>query len=235
MAEATRASRPGAIRALPEFSRRIEVRRPQLPPAAPRTPQPNVPADAGFQTPPLQRQTSDATGTPADPPLPRLAHNANRLDRDPLPVVPVPAPISSDAEELPQSPVDLAVLASRIRAFNLTLAEIESELSGPGPFRAERLALLIDQVDRLFHGRRLSQLYYDALTPRQKQRVDSFASADLTLNLLDQRLFEAQVTLMDDNPERDQRPRQWEIEQLRSLSERVKSWTFFRTPESAQP
>ena len=152
-----------------------------------------------------------------------------------MPVVPAPVAAAPDAPESSTSPVDLAVLASRIRAFNLTLAEIESELSGPGPLRVERLAMLIDQVDRLFRGRRLSQLYYDALTPRQKQRVDPFASAELTLNLLDQRLFEAQVTLMDDHPEPDRQPQQSDIEQLRSLSDRVKSWTSFRHPESVTP
>jgi hypothetical protein len=124
--------------------------------------------------------------------------------------------------------VDLAVLGSRIRSYNLTLAEIETELSQPGPWPVERLTTVIDQIERLFGRRHLSQIYYDALTPQQRQRVQNFASVDLTLALLDQRLFEAQVALMDANLELDPVFGQHELSQIRSLSEKVRNWTVFR-------
>jgi hypothetical protein len=87
---------------------------------------------------------------------------------------------------------------------------------------------MIDQIERLFGRRHLSQIYYDALTIDQRQQVLNFASVELTLALLDQRLFEAQVALMDTNLELDPAYGQRELNQLRSLSERVKDWTVLR-------
>ncbi len=184
-----------------------------------------------------QRALAGSQPTPADPPPPRVVL---RVDPQRLAsTLPEKSPAVTPFEraEVTVSPqwnpdgapdVDLAVLASRIRAFNLTWSEIESELSQPGPWPVERLKLLMDQVDQLLGRRRVSQLYLNALSPLQQQQVNRLVSTDHTFHLLDQRLFEAQVALMDSQSRIDPSLSQQEMNQLHSLSERVKTWSDLR-------
>jgi hypothetical protein len=175
------------------------------------------------------RPAQGVTLTPTDPPLPPLHRRSHPLTTGPATFAPSPSSATSVTEKIPVSPVDLAVLTSRIRSFNLTLSEIEGELSQPGPWRVEQLALLIDQVECLFGRRQLSQLYYDALTPQQQLLVEGFTPADPALALLDQRLFEVRVALMDANLGPNPPASQGDLKQLRSLSERIKSWSLPET------
>ena len=94
--------------------------------------------------------------------------------------------------------IDLAVLAARIRASNLRLAEIDSELSENGLWDVERLRPLVDRFDRMLSGRRLSELYFEALSQSERQRVTTLKPMQPTINLLAQRLFEARVAVAED-------------------------------------
>jgi len=94
--------------------------------------------------------------------------------------------------------IDLAVLAARIRASNLRLAEIDSELSENGFWDAKRLRPLVDRFDRMLSGRRLSKLYFEALSQSEQQRVTTLKPIQPTINLLAQRLFEARVAVAED-------------------------------------
>lgn len=94
--------------------------------------------------------------------------------------------------------IDLAVLAARIRASNLRLAEIDSELSENGLWDARRLRPLVDRFDRMLSGRRLSELYFEALSQSERQRVTTLKPMQPTINLLAQRLFEARVAVAED-------------------------------------
>ena len=94
--------------------------------------------------------------------------------------------------------IDLAVLAARIRASNLRLAEIDSELSENGLWDVERLRPLVDRFDRMLSGRRLSELYFEALSQSERQRVTTLKPLQPTINLLAQRLFEARVAVAED-------------------------------------
>ncbi len=233
--QATRASGQSSESLLPEyhpFGDSTSVTRSPSAAPAPMATEPPVRPRPEVKLPP--RHPGSERILPPELPLTNPERNRQRPELTApkvvmTPTAPPEGPDPSPPQNQPSSsPVDLAVLGSRIRAFNLTLAEIESELSQPGPWPVDRLTNMIDQIERLFGRRHLSQIYYDALTADQRQHVLDFAPVELTLALLDQRLFEAQVALMDTNLELDPVYGQRELNQLRSLSERVKNWTVLR-------
>ena len=126
------------------------------------------------------------------------------------------------ASSVNESPVDLSVLAARIRASNLRLSEIESELAISGLWDVERLRPLVDQFESMLVARRLSQLYYQALDEIDRQRVAPFASIDATMVMLTQRLFEARAVATEDPVffPADSR----EFLELQKLTRTVESW-----------
>jgi hypothetical protein len=123
------------------------------------------------------------------------------------------------------SPVDLAVLDARIRSFNLTLAKIESELSELREWNGAALQRLIDQLDRVFAHRAISETYYNALSGTERGRVSSFQTTRRLSLLLEQRLFEARVALLDANSSLSQEQRTTQADKLQSISRRIQSWT----------
>ena len=139
-------------------------------------------------------------------------------------VEPSPAPASNVTMATPssESPIDLSVLAARIRSSNLRLSEIESELARNGLWDSKRLRPLVDRFEQMLSGRRLSELYYGALNRVERQRVAPFSPVRPTMTMLSQRLFEARVAATEDTvffpPDSD------EVNELQTLAQTVESW-----------
>ena len=57
---------------------------------------------------------------------------------------------------------------------------------------------LVDRFDRMLSGRRLSELYFEALSQSERQRVTTLKPLQPTINILAQRLFEARVAVAED-------------------------------------
>ena len=128
-----------------------------------------------------------------------------------------------------ESPVDLTVLASRIRASNLRLAEIESELATNGLWDLERLRPLVEQFEAMLAARQLSRLYYEALNELDRQRVAPFSSVDATVSMLTKRLFEARAVATEDPVFFPVDSR--EFSELQKLTQTVESWNRYLQEE----
>ncbi len=124
-----------------------------------------------------------------------------RIAAKPAPASPVTIPEPSEtiaAETNSDIPVNLTLLASRIRSSNLKLSEVESELMARGDWDVQRLEPLVEQFDEILSGRRVSRLYYEALNDSERRQLfTAISPPQPVLSLLSQRWFEARVATSD--------------------------------------
>jgi hypothetical protein len=124
-----------------------------------------------------------------------------------------------------ESPVDLTLLAARIRASNLKLSEVESELMARGQWDVQRLEPLVHQFDEILSGRRLSRLYYDALNDSErKQLFTAISPPQPVLSLLSQRWFEARVASSDAAAEGEWPNDDVDSNRLESIARTIDLW-----------
>jgi hypothetical protein len=113
--------------------------------------------------------------------------------------------------------IDLQLLSARVRAFNLRLQDVESRLAEPGELNSTELSEMVEELEGLLADHRTYLMYWNLLSSGERSRVASCQPVDSVVATMARRLQESEHAAQTDQ-------NQTEIDHLRTLSRRIKSW-----------
>lgn len=124
------------------------------------------------------------------------------------------------------SPVDLSVLAAKIRSVNLNLKDLDNLLWRTDEWTVDQLQALVDEFERLDARRHLTALYLGSLSDDQRRGLEELLGTGPSIMRLKECLFQTRLDLMDQRVRGSDTDPNDAIQRLQKLSGRIETWTL---------